>query len=55
MLMWCGIDWAEHHHDVAVIDEAGQLRARLRIGDDAAGFTALLERACQIFCVRGVA
>jgi transposase len=43
MLMWCGIDWAEHHHDVAVIDEAGQLRARLRIGDDAAGFTALLE------------
>ena len=39
MLMWCGIDWAEHHHDVAVIDEAGQLRARLRIGDDAAGFT----------------
>jgi transposase len=43
MLMWCGIDWAEHHHDVAIIDEAGQLRARLRIGDDAAGFTALLE------------
>ncbi len=43
MLMWCGIDWAEHHHDVAIIDEAGQPRARLRIGDDAAGFTALLE------------
>lgn len=43
MLMWCGIDWAEHHHDVAIIDEAGRPRARLRIGDDAAGFTALLE------------
>ena len=43
MLMWCGIDWAEHHHDVAIIDEGGHLRARLRIADDAAGFIALLE------------
>jgi hypothetical protein len=21
----CGIDWAENHHDVALVDEAGQL------------------------------
>ena len=43
MQLWCGIDWAEHHHDVAIIDEGGHLRARLRIADDAAGFIALLE------------
>jgi transposase len=43
MQMWCGIDWAEHHHDVAIIDETGQVRARLRIADDAAGFGQLLE------------
>src|SRR3954452_17085058 len=43
MRMWCGIDWAEKHHDVAIVDEAGQLRERLRINDDAAGFTRLLE------------
>jgi len=29
---------------LAIIDEAGQLQARLRIGDDAAGFAALLEQ-----------
>jgi hypothetical protein len=23
MQMWCGIDWAEHHHDVAIIDDTG--------------------------------
>jgi len=43
MKMWCGIDWAEHHHDVAIIDESGTLLARLRTTDDASGFTALLE------------
>lgn len=43
MRMWCGIDWAERHHDVAIIDEIGKVRARVRIGDDAAGFSHLLE------------
>jgi hypothetical protein len=32
MGLYCGIDWAEHHHDVAVVDEAGQVLARFRIG-----------------------
>ena len=40
--MWCGIDWAEKHHDVAIIDEAGVVQARLRIDDDPGGFTRLL-------------
>jgi transposase len=39
---FCGIDWAEDHHDVALVDRDGQLLARLRISDDAAGFAALL-------------
>lgn len=43
MEMWCGIDWAERHHDVAIVDETGSLRARARITDDAAGLTELLE------------
>jgi transposase len=42
MELCCGIDWAERHHDVAIIDESGKVRARARIGDDAAGFTELL-------------
>ncbi len=43
MEVFCGIDWAEDHHDIALVDAAGQLRARRRISDDAAGLAALLE------------
>lgn len=42
MKLYCGIDWAEAHHDVALIDQAGQLLARARISNDAAGFAQLL-------------
>ena len=42
MDVFCGIDWAEDHHDVAVVDADGQLLARRRVGDDAAGLAALL-------------
>lgn len=41
MEIFCGIDWSEHHHDVAVVDQAGTLLARQRISDDIDGFTAL--------------
>jgi transposase len=41
--VFCGIDWAEDHHDIALVDRDGGLLARLRIGDDAAGLAALLE------------
>jgi len=37
----CGIDWAEDHHDIALVDTGGQLLARRRISDDAAGLAAL--------------
>ena len=42
MRVFCGIDWAEAHHDVALVDSAGTLIAKRRISDDAAGFAALI-------------
>ncbi len=38
----CGIDWAEDHHDIALADRDGQLLARRRISDNAAGLAELL-------------
>jgi transposase len=43
MDVFCGIDWAEDHHDIALADRDGQLLARRRISDDAAGLAGLLE------------
>jgi transposase len=42
MDMFCGIDWAEDHHDIALVDRDGKLLARCRISDDAAGLAELL-------------
>jgi transposase len=39
----CGIDWAEDHHDIALVNRDGQLLARRRISDDAAGLAQLLD------------
>jgi transposase len=41
--IFCGIDWAEDHHDIALVDPGGKLVAHERIGDDAAGLARLLE------------
>jgi transposase len=38
----CGIDWAEDHHDVALVDVRGTVIAKLRIGDDPEGLGQLL-------------
>jgi len=43
MQAFCGIDWAEDHHDIAIIDDAGTLLARARIGNDPAGLRRLLQ------------
>lgn len=43
MTITCGIDWAENHHDVALVDESGKLVAKRRISDDAEGYRRLLE------------
>jgi transposase len=42
MDVFCGIDWATGHHDVAIIDADGALLAKARIGDDPAGLATLL-------------
>jgi transposase len=43
MRIWCGIDWSERHHDVALVDDEGVLVAKRRIPENAAGFRQLLE------------
>ncbi|MFB7360350.1 IS110 family transposase [Streptomyces gardneri] len=40
--VFCGVDWAEDHHDVALVDAGGHQLAKLRISDDAAGFAQLM-------------
>ena len=42
MDVFCGIDWAEDHHDIALVDRDGRLLGRCRISDDPAGLTQLL-------------
>jgi transposase len=41
--VFCGIDWAESHHDVALVGQDGQLLAKCRINDDLAGYRLLLD------------
>ncbi|KAB7847695.1 IS110 family transposase [Streptomyces mobaraensis] len=42
-MIYCGIDWAERTHDVALVDDGGQLLAKRHITDDAAGYRILLD------------
>lgn len=48
MKLFCGIDWAEAHHDVAIIDENGQLVAKKRITDDPTGLAQLVELFAEV-------
>lgn len=48
MAVFCGIDWAEGHHDIALVDEEGTLVAKRRIDeslDGIAELTAMLAAA----------
>jgi transposase len=42
MQLTCGVDWAEAHHDVALVDVDGAVVARSRIDTGADGFNDLL-------------
>ena len=42
-MIYCGIDWAERTHDVALVDDTGTVLAKRHISDDAAGYTILLD------------
>jgi transposase len=41
--VFCGIDWAERHHDIALVDQDGTLIAKRRIPDNPDGFATLTE------------
>ncbi|MFI6693498.1 IS110 family transposase [Streptomyces sp. NPDC050433] len=43
MAVFCGVDWAEGHHDVAIIDNTGKLLAKCRIDDGLDGYQLLLD------------
>ncbi|MFE9574378.1 IS110 family transposase [Streptomyces sp. NPDC006692] len=43
MLIYCGIDWAERTHDVALVDDTGKLVAKRHITDDTTGYKILLD------------
>jgi transposase len=45
--LFCGIDWATDHHDVAVVDDDGRVVVRGRVSNDAAGFAQLLTLLVQ--------
>jgi len=38
---YCGVDWAEGHHDIAIADTDGKLLAKRRIADNPTGFAEL--------------
>jgi transposase len=40
--VYCGIDWAEGHHDIALVDEQGQLVAKRRINETVEGIAELI-------------
>src|SRR5947209_3340462 len=42
MEVFCGIDWSERHHDIALVDQDGTLIAKRRIGESVADFAELL-------------
>jgi hypothetical protein len=43
MTVFCGIDWADDHHDFALVDDTGTVLLQQRISDDVNGWAALLE------------
>ncbi|MBF6149612.1 IS110 family transposase [Nocardia nova] len=43
MSNYCGVDWAEGHHDIAIVDREGKLVSKKRIGDDPTGFAELTQ------------
>jgi transposase len=47
MALTCGIDWAEAHHDVALVDGDGRVVTRTRIDTGVTGFAALVELVAE--------
>ena len=45
MVVFCGIDWAEDHHDIALVDADGKLVAKRRIEETPQGLGELMRPA----------
>ena len=43
----CGVDWAQDHHDIAIVDTDGRLLAKRRIPESIAGFTELADMLAE--------
>ena len=41
MQFFVGVDWAEDHHDVCVVDTEGRVRSRGRVSNDLAGIAKI--------------
>ena len=41
MEVFVGVDWAEEHHDVCVMDTGGRVRAKGRVSNDLVGIAKL--------------
>ena len=41
MQLFVGVDWAEDHHDVCVMDTDGQVRSKGRVSNDLAGIAKI--------------
>ena len=41
MAVYCGIDWAEGHHDIALVDDEGRLVAKRRVNETLDGLAEL--------------
>ena len=42
-MIFVGVDWAEDHHDICVMDEAGDVLGKRRIADNVEGMSELHE------------
>ena len=42
-MIFVGVDWAEDHHDICVMDEAGDVVGKRRIADSVGGVAELHE------------
>lgn len=46
-MIFVGLDWAEEHHDIALMSEAGDVLTEFRVGDEAAGVEAIHAAVAQ--------
>ena len=51
--MFVGDDWAEDHHDVEVMDQAGQVLAKRRLPEGVAGIVAQPARPAVGVAING--